>query len=284
MLLYAMLKNIALGICTAFTALIVLVPFANAADIRFEFSGAVNQTALPEVAQVGDLLEIVFVLPDNPQNVSANPAIAFRNPHLFGFSAKINGTEVFVSETPNSLFFVNTDTPTNPHTASWSASFNSLFISAFMAFPDGFFPAFPSVNDVLDTSLPEQATVFPPRIEFCIEVFNCVSAPIEVYSFETLVVDVDGDGVADDSDNCLAVSNPIQLDSDADGFGNACDPDVDNNCVVNFLDVSAFSSEFLGSNPLFDFDTNGFVNLLDFAVMANAIFMEPGPSAVGSCD
>ncbi len=39
----------------------------------------------------------------------------------------------------------------------------------------------------------------------------------------TQPVDSDGDGVSDDQDNCPEVANPTQLDSDADGSGNACD-------------------------------------------------------------
>nr|WP_242589569.1 putative metal-binding motif-containing protein [Corallococcus macrosporus] len=36
------------------------------------------------------------------------------------------------------------------------------------------------------------------------------------------VVDSDGDGVADDVDNCPAVPNPDQTDTDQDGVGDAC--------------------------------------------------------------
>lgn len=49
----------------------------------------------------------------------------------------------------------------------------------------------------------------------------------------TLVVDSDGDGVADGSDNCASVANPDQLDSDADGRGNVCDADDDNDGVAD---------------------------------------------------
>jgi len=38
--------------------------------------------------------------------------------------------------------------------------------------------------------------------------------------------DSDGDGVFDDSDNCLFTPNPDQADADGDGFGDACAGDV----------------------------------------------------------
>jgi len=39
--------------------------------------------------------------------------------------------------------------------------------------------------------------------------------------------DVDGDGVDDEVDNCPAVANPDQTDTDGDGLGDACDDDDD---------------------------------------------------------
>src|SRR5438309_2186022 len=50
-------------------------------------------------------------------------------------------------------------------------------------------------------------------------------------------VDTDGDGVPDTTDNCVTVYNPAQDDLDHDGVGDACDPDVDGDGVVNTADA-----------------------------------------------
>ena len=52
-------------------------------------------------------------------------------------------------------------------------------------------------------------------------------------SFNTIITDVDGDGVDTncDDDNCPAVSNPDQADTDFDDIGDACDPDDDGDGV-----------------------------------------------------
>ncbi|MFK8032418.1 MAG: PQQ-dependent sugar dehydrogenase [Gammaproteobacteria bacterium] len=90
--------------------------------------------------------------------------------------------------------------------------------------------------------------------------------------------DSDGDGVVDALDNCLNQVNASQLDTNGDGFGNACDPDLDNNGIVNFIDFSIFQPLFGQSNADADFNGDGVVNFLDLSVLANFFLQPPGPS------
>jgi len=48
--------------------------------------------------------------------------------------------------------------------------------------------------------------------------------------------DADGDGVDDAADNCPAVINPTQTDTDSDSAGDACDTDMDGDGVSNGAD------------------------------------------------
>ena len=45
-----------------------------------------------------------------------------------------------------------------------------------------------------------------------------------VFSNLAFAEDSDTDGINDDVDNCSSVSNADQVDSDSDGYGDACDP------------------------------------------------------------
>lgn len=59
----------------------------------------------------------------------------------------------------------------------------------------------------------------------------------------SVVKDGDGDGKADNADNCPTVANADQLDTDGDGQGNACDTDDDNDGVPDANEAN------LGTSP-----------------------------------
>ena len=80
------------------------------------------------------------------------------------------------------------------------------------------------------------------------------------YVSVSLVVDPDGDGdgIANNLDNCPSDANSDQLDTDSDGSGNACDIDDDND---NVLDVNdAFP---LDATETIDTDSDGTGNNAD---------------------
>jgi hypothetical protein len=95
--------------------------------------------------------------------------------------------------------------------------------------------------------------------------------------------DTDGDGVLDDVDNCTLVSNPDQRDTNGDGYGNACDADLNDDCDVNFTDKGSFDANMFGADPDADLNGDGVVNITDIAILKKFLFTTPGPSAGGAC-
>ena len=103
--------------------------------------------------------------------------------------------------------------------------------------------------------------------------------------------DGDADGWGDPDDNCMIKENGTaelsnQIDSDADGFGNACDPDWDGNGVVTTLDGSLFLNAsntsagglLDGADLEFDLDGDRALTLGDFAIYYRALVgLDPAP-------
>ncbi|NNF15922.1 MAG: hypothetical protein HKN70_04200 [Gammaproteobacteria bacterium] len=131
----------------------------------------------------------------------------------------------------------------------------------------------------------------------------------ELFTIEAVLDDLDGDGVIDAEDNCPAVANAAQLDSDSDlvgdacdncilvanggqdgnpsqcdtngdGYGNACDGDLNNNGVINFVDLGMFKSVFTTADADADLNCNGVVNFVDLGLLKSRFMQTPGPSAL----
>ncbi len=126
--------------------------------------------------------------------------------------------------------------------------------------------------------------------------YNCGTGEVFTGSLEGDVLsitaaDSDLDGIADQQDNCLLSPNPDQVDTDADGFGNVCDADVNNDCSVNFGDLAQLKAAFFPApyDEDSDFNGDGFVNFGDLAFMKSTFFNGenpgPGPSGLATdCD
>jgi len=108
----------------------------------------------------------------------------------------------------------------------------------------------------------------------------------------TFAADTDGDTIIDALDNCTAVMNANQRDTNGDGIGNVCDPDIvgvdgipANDCIVDNFDVAAFKLAFLtvpssvNWNPDADFDGGDFIGFLDLAILKALFLLSPGPAA-----
>jgi len=103
--------------------------------------------------------------------------------------------------------------------------------------------------------------------------------------------DLDGDGVPDAKDNCVEIPNPDQRDTDGDGIGNLCDPDVDKDGVVTTswgqisppegggdLERIALAWQRGVYNPNYDLDGDGKVDETDLGIAELWLFLPPGPS------
>lgn len=105
--------------------------------------------------------------------------------------------------------------------------------------------------------------------------------------------DQDLDGACDGFDNCAAVANEGQQDADRDGFGNACDADLDDDGVVSLADLGAvltcLGRAVPGAGPESDpycresdLDSDGEVGSDDLGTVQSLLGTLAGPSGL-SC-
>src|SRR5262249_51419492 len=99
--------------------------------------------------------------------------------------------------------------------------------------------------------------------------------------------DRDGDGVIDTLDDCLTVPNADQRDTDRDGIGNACDPDFNQDGIVDATDIrllggrmgptDAGSLDDYRRRRDFDLNGDGVVDATDLALANRYAGRKPGP-------
>ena len=94
--------------------------------------------------------------------------------------------------------------------------------------------------------------------------------------FKTVFPDTDQDGVKDSEDNCVNIANPLQRDTDGDGYGNFCDGDLNNDGNVSVGDLQIFRTRFGTNDSDADFDGNGWVSIGDLNIFRTLFGHSPG--------
>jgi len=97
---------------------------------------------------------------------------------------------------------------------------------------------------------------------------------------QVVASDSDGDGIEDSLDNCINVPNADQRDTDGDGYGNICDPDLNQSGFTDAVDLAIFRSRNRSLDPDADFDGDGSVNAFDLAILRSMFRAPPGPSCI----
>ena len=104
------------------------------------------------------------------------------------------------------------------------------------------------------------------------------------FSCASCSADDDGDGLCNEVDNCSDVANSDQIDTDQDGYGNMCDPDINNDGITGGADFTSFRNAW-GSvcgdpnyNAVVDFSSDCVIGGIEFTVFRLGWGQAPGPS------
>jgi len=119
-----------------------------------------------------------------------------------------------------------------------------------------------------------------------IDISALPTIPNDAVTVLELSDDSDGDSVPQNQDNCTEVANTHQIDTDSDGYGNACDADYNNDGIVNGSDFwilrKAFGTKVGDPNYNPDVDNTGdnIIGMPDFQVFRSQLRSSPGPSGL----
>lgn len=92
------------------------------------------------------------------------------------------------------------------------------------------------------------------------------------------IPDSDGDGVADSVDNCISDANPGQENNDNDSQGDVCDPDDDNDGVLDLVDLYPFYFNYLDGDVAPLNTPDGIINAADHLLMQRFALGEITPA------
>ena len=190
---------------------------------------------------------------------------------------------VTVTRTGESVGTVSVDYTTSDGTAMAGSDY--VATSGTLTFADGV------MNQLLTVRILDTVTCVEGDETFNLTLSNVSGGEMGMPASAVVTItngngDADGDGVNDDNDNCTLIPNPDQRDTDADGYGNLCDGDLNNDGSTNTLDLNLYVSDYysvVGDANYVDADFNGdgVINTLDLSIYSGLFSKPPGPSCRG---
>lgn len=277
------------------TLVAAILPLAHAQSVEVTFTGSVSSTANVPGVQVGDPASGSWTYDPSALEVDLGMVIGT----FFDTDSQVTLDVAGFTGSAANLDARVVDEDVGPRdqidwTTFWTAG-NAPSVSGPLFELGSFFSLRISIVDESGLSLASET--LPPSIDAAdwdlvpsasrvrISYDSAVCCAFIEIDFDTLIsttgsIDTDGDGVADDADNCIEVANPGQQDSNGDGYGNICDPDLNNDGVVNPVDLGLFKSVFFTNDADADFNSDGVVNPLDLGRLKLYFFQPPGPSAL----
>ena len=276
---------------------LALAAYANADTIIYEFNGIVPPGASSH-SQVmdGEAWTVVVEVDDTTPDNNPSPERGTYPNSVISSSITFSGGYTQTQTQPDATTLIFDDRPVNPpgvffdgvsvrRVAPTSALLVQVVVEETMA------PVSLLANDSLIAPglsfAQSSSAVLYNQLLFVDELlpgesvsYDSLDAANAMFVSFTATADSDSDGVADDVDNCTLVANPLQIDSNGDGYGNFCDADLNNDGIVNAIDLGLFKAVFFTGDDDADFNGDMIVNVLDLGLLRVGFFQPPGPSAL----